>query len=43
MAFVLRKAAEEVTERALVPYAKEKIVESGLSTIAAFGEELPPS
>lgn len=34
MAFVLRKAAEEVTERALVPYAKEKIVESGLSTIA---------
>jgi len=33
MAYVLQKAAEEVTERALVPYVKEKIVESGLSTI----------
>jgi hypothetical protein len=29
MAYVLQKAAEEVTERALVPYVKEKIVESG--------------
>jgi|TARA_B110001469_G_scaffold126798_1_gene145459 hypothetical protein len=33
MAYILQKAAEEVTERALVPYVKEKIVESGLSTI----------
>ena len=33
MAYVLQKAAEEVTERALVPYVKEKVVESGLSTI----------
>ena len=33
MAYVLQKAAEEVTERALVPDVKEKIVESGLSTI----------
>ena len=29
MAYILQKAAEEVTERALVPYVKEKIVESG--------------
>jgi hypothetical protein len=33
MAYVLQKAAEEVTQRALVPYVKEKIVESGFSTI----------
>ena len=32
MAYVLQKAAEEVTERALVPYVGEKIVESGFST-----------
>jgi hypothetical protein len=33
MAFILSKAAEEVTGKALVPYVKEKIVESGFSTI----------
>ena len=33
MAYVLQKAAEEVTERALVPYVTEKIVESGFSTM----------
>ena len=33
MSFILSKAAEEVTGKALVPYVKEKIVESGFSTI----------
>ena len=32
MSFLRQKAAEEVTERALVPYVKEKIVESGITT-----------
>lgn len=32
MSFVLKKTAEEVTERAIVPYVKEKIIESGAST-----------
>ena len=33
MAFILSKAAEEVTGKPLVPYVKEKIVESGFSII----------
>ena len=33
MAYVLQKGAEEVTERALVPYVVQPIVESGFSTI----------
>lgn len=33
MAFIVSKAADEVTGKALVPYVKEKIVESGFSTI----------
>jgi hypothetical protein len=32
MSFVVQEAAEEVTERALVPYVTEKIVESGITT-----------
>ena len=33
MAYVLQKGAEEVTERALVPYVVQPIVESGFSTM----------
>ena len=33
MAYVVQKAAEEVTERALVPYVVQPIVESGFSTM----------
>ena len=33
MAYVLQKAAEEVTERALVPYVVQPVVESGFSTM----------
>jgi hypothetical protein len=32
MAFIILKTAEEVTEKATVPYVKEKIGESGITT-----------
>ena len=32
MAFIIKKTAEEVTEKAIVPYVKERGMESGITT-----------
>ncbi len=32
MAFIIKKTAEEVTEKAIVPYVKERVMESGITT-----------
>ena len=32
MAFIIKKTAEEVTEKAIVPYVKERVMEYGITT-----------
>jgi len=32
MAFIIKKTAEEVTEKAIVPYVKGRVMESGITT-----------
>ena len=39
MSYILKRTAEEVTERALLPYVKEKVVESGISHARGLSEK----
>ena len=32
MAFIIKKTAEEVREKAIVAYVKERVIESGITT-----------